>query len=329
MLDSILESLRVISLPTKTNFRSVTAREVALFEEAQGWAEFSPFLEYAPSECVPWLVSAIESAVVPTPISYHERIEINATLPAVTDKEKISEILSLFPGCNTIKIKIGNDFKEDLARIAHVKDLRNDAKIRLDVNGSWSVDQAIVSLYAIDEHFGPIEYVEQPCATIDELRELKRRLKISVQIAGDEIIRKSPDPLAVDLRGAVDIVMLKVAPLGGIKKAKEIASFHGLPVVVSSALESAVGISYGLKLAASFEDQEFAAGLGTGRLLALDVADLPVENGSLELKSVTPSQADLKKYEVSPDRLEWWRERIRQTWKSGAEAWVKREGWIP
>lgn len=326
MRDSILESLRVISIPTKTNFRSVQLREFALFEGPQGWGEFSPFLEYGPSECVPWLVSGIEAALVEAPKANRSEIDINATLPCVDGREEILRILSWFSGCKTVKIKVGNHLEEDLARIATVREILPEARIRIDVNGSWTVAEALIALGAINAG-GNIEYVEQPCATVEELRALKMELDFPVLIAGDEIVRKSANPLDIDLDGAVDILILKVAPLGGIKRSMEIANAHRLPVVVSSALDSAVGISYGLKLAAALPHLDFACGLGTGQLLADDIGTLPIKNGKIEVRTVVPSLPAMREHEVSSERLNWWRERIRQTWDAGASQWVATEGW--
>lgn len=304
MLDLILNSLRVISLPTKTNFRGISEREVALFEGPQGWAEFSPFLEYSDAECAPWLACAIEAATVAPPAAVRTSIEVNATMPALNGENEIARILKSFPGCTTVKIKVGTNHDEDLARITAVRKLLPQAKIRIDVNGLWNVDQATRFL----EICGQIEYVEQPCATINELQELKRR--IDVTIVGDEVLRKSDDPFDVNLQGAVDILMLKVQPLGGIARATKIAKHHDLPVVVSSALESAVGISYGLKFAASLPTLKYACGLATGSLLASNVAELAIESGEIALCDVVPDFAGI---ESSADRYEWWKNRIMRT----------------
>jgi O-succinylbenzoate synthase len=155
---------------------------------------------------------------------------------------------------------------------------------------------------------GDIEYIEQPCATVEELRELKKR--VDVKIVGDEVLRKAKDPFAIDLSGAVDYLMLKVQPLGGIKRAHQLARHHKLPVVVSSALESAVGISYGLTLAASFDEMNFDCGLGTGSLLAKNVAQLPIVDGKIQISEVVPN---LEGLDVSADRYEWWKNRIMRT----------------
>lgn len=326
MLDSILESLHVVDLPTKTNFRGVTSREVALFKGPVGWGEFSPFLEYSPKECVPWLVSAIEAALISPPTSLRDSIQVNATLPAINGDAQIAEVLSWYPGCATVKIKVGGNLIQDLDRIGSVRKLAPEIKMRIDVNANWSVDEAFRAIVAISEN-GPIEYVEQPCSTLDELRELKRKLPSTVLIAGDEVIRKASDPMELNLAGAVDIVILKVAPLGGIKRSLEIAKKHSLPTVVSSALESAVGISYGLALASAASQLQYACGLATGALLRADVAENLIERGSMKVRSVEPSIHLLSSLTVSQERLDWWRGRIRDTWSAGSQHWVEREGW--
>jgi len=310
MDQSLLESMRVIALPTTTNFRGINLREVALFKGEYGWGEFSPFLEYDYQECAPWLMCAIEAATKPRPKLYRNSVKVNGTIPALNDPAEIERIVNSFPGVQTFKVKVGENLPEDIARLAKVKALRPHAKLRIDVNGNWSVDEAITNLRTIYENIGPLEYVEQPCATVDELRELKEKLKIDIKIAGDEVLRKARDPFAVNLSGAVDILMLKVQPLGGIARAHKLAEHHKLPVVVSSALESAVGINYGLSLAASLPEMNFDCGLGTGSLLSANVADLPIIEGQIEIRDVEPDFAGL---EVAPERYEWWKNRVMKT----------------
>ena len=310
MDQSLLESMRVIALPTTTNFRGINLREVALFKGEYGWGEFSPFLEYGYAESAPWLACAIEAATKPAPKLYRTSVRVNGTIPALNDPAEIERIVNSFPGVQTFKVKVGENLPEDIARLAQVKALRPHAKLRIDVNGNWSVDEAIANLLAIYENIGPLEYVEQPCATVDELRELKEKLKIDIKIAGDEVLRKARDPFAVDLAGAVDLLMFKVQPLGGIARAHKLAEHHKLPVVVSSALESAVGINYGLSLAASLPEMKFDCGLGTGSLLSANVADLPIVNGEIQITDVEP---DFEGLEVAPERYEWWKNRVMKT----------------
>jgi len=300
----LLETLRVVTLPTTTNFRGVTFREVALIQGEYGWGEFSPFLEYDDAESAPWLACAIEAATQPKPQLYRTHVSVNGTIPALNDMQDLERVINSFPGVKTFKVKVGTDVSEDLHRLELVRTLRPNATIRVDVNGLWSVDEAEKIINSI----GDVEYVEQPCATIEELRELKKR--VDVKIVGDEVLRKAKDPFSVDLSDAVDYLMLKVQPLGGIKRAHKLAEHHNLPVVVSSALESAVGINYGLILAASFEGMSFDCGLGTGSLLAKNVGELPIVDGKIAISDVTPNFDGL---DVSADRYEWWKNRIMRT----------------
>ena len=307
---SLLESMRVIALPTKTNFRGITVREVALFEGEYGWGEFSPFLEYDYQECAPWLMCALEAATKPRPQLYRNSVRVNGTIPATNDKKVIKSLVDTYQGVKTFKVKVGDNLGEDIVRLVQIRSLGRDIKIRIDVNGLWSVQDALTNLYAFYEEVGPFEYVEQPCATLEELRELKASIHIPLKIAVDEALRKAKDPFAIDLSGAADLVMLKVQPLGGIARAHQLAEYHKLPVVVSSALESAVGINYGLQLAASFPEMNFDCGLGTGSLMSADVASLLIVNGEIEITEVEP---DFNGYEVAPDRYEWWKNRVMKT----------------
>lgn len=306
MFDQLLSTMRVIALPTKTNFRGVTSREVALFQGEYGWGEFSPFLEYDDQESSWWLASAIEAATQPRPTQYRTAIPVNGTIPATNNEDVIDRLIASYNGVKTYKVKVGDNLSEDIVRLARIRSLGREVKIRIDVNGLWSVEQALTNLYAFYENVGPFEYVEQPCATIEEMRELKSKIRIPLKIAADEVIRKAADPFAIDLNGAADIVMLKVQPLGGIKRSLEIAAHHKLPVVVSSALESAVGIHYGLELAASIAHLDHDCGLATGSLMSADVADLQIIDGSI---AVGELDIKLDGLDVAPDRYEWWKNR--------------------
>jgi O-succinylbenzoate synthase len=298
--------MRVIALPTKTNFRGVTVREVALFRGEYGWGEFSPFLEYGDEESSQWLASAIEAATTPGPERLRGRIPVNGTIPATNDKDVIDRLVASYPGVKTFKVKVGENLAEDIVRLARIRSIGRDINIRIDVNGTWSVEEALRNLYAMYEEIGPLQYVEQPVATIEEMRELKGKIRIPLQIAADEVLRKAADPFAIDLDGAADLLMLKVQPLGGITRSLALAAHHKLPVVVSSALESAVGIHYGLELAASLDGLTFDCGLATGSLMAIDVADLPIIDGAIALSDV---DIKLDGLDVATDRYEWWKNR--------------------
>jgi O-succinylbenzoate synthase len=290
----------------KTNFRGVTVREVALFKGEYGWAEFSPFLEYDDRESSMWLRSAIEAATKERPPALRSAIPVNGTIPATNDKQVIESLIASYPGVSTFKVKVGDNLAEDIERLSRIRSLGRKVKIRIDVNGSWSVEQALTNLYAMYEEVGTFEYVEQPCATLDEMRELKSKARIPLKLAADEVIRKAADPFAINLEDAADIVMLKVQPLGGINRSLAIAAHHKLPVVVSSALESAVGIHYGLELAACIPDLNFDCGLATGSLVARDVAELHIEDGKIAVGEI---DIKLDGLDVAPDRYEWWKNR--------------------
>ena len=315
-LEDALSSLRVVALPMKTRFRGIEVRETALFEGPEGWGEFAPFLEYDARESLPWLESAIEAATTNLPSGKRSTIPVNATVPASDNESEIEQILSWYPGVDTVKVKVGTGIREDLVRIARVRKVLPSAKIRIDVNGSWSVDDAVFNIRTI---FGEVagnflEYVEQPVATLDDLRELRERLIVDVKIAGDEVLRKSKDPFALNLDGAIDILMFKVSPLGGINRSLKLAAHHKLPVVVSSALESVVGISYGLKLASQLPELNYACGLATSALMNEDLGVIAIESGAMSVGPLEISREMLEKLKVSPERLEWWRNRITEVW---------------
>jgi O-succinylbenzoate synthase len=315
-LEEALASLRVLALPMRTTFRSLDVRETALIKGESGWGEFAPFVEYSDQESLPWLESAIEAADKALSPALRESIPINATVPASNDEAEIEQILSWYPGVDAVKIKVGTGIKEDLARIKAVRKYLPKAKIRIDVNGSWSVDDALININAIyNEVAGDsLEYVEQPVASLDELRQLKEGMTVDVKIAGDEVLRKAADPFAINLEGAIDILMLKVSPLGGIKRAIDLASHHKLPVVISSALESAVGISHGLALAARIPKLDYACGLGTSALFNQDISDIPIISGAIKVKNYPIDIAQIERHELKGERLEWWRNRISRVW---------------
>jgi len=306
MFKELLSTMRVIALPMKTDFRGVTLREVALFKGEYGWGEFSPFLEYGDQESSRWLASAIEAATQPRPPHLRSSIPVNGTIPDTNDKKIIEDLVASYPGVMTYKVKVGANLSEDIVRLARIRSLGRKVNIRIDVNGLWSVKEALTNLYAFYENVGPFEYVEQPCATLDEMRELKSKIHIPLKIAADEVIRKAEDPFAIDLKDAADIVMLKVQPLGGITRSLAIAEHHGLPAVVSSALESAVGINYGAELAASLKELNFDCGLATGALMAKNVAEQPIVDGSI---AVSDLDINFDSLDVAPDRYEWWKNR--------------------
>ena len=308
-IDDVLDRLHVVALPMRVRFRGITVREVALIDGPVGWGEFGAFLEYGPTEASAWLASAVESAYTPPPSTRRDLIPINATVPAVT-VDQVPEVLARFPGVRTAKVKVaepGQSLADDVARVNAVRELV--PTVRVDANGGWTVDEAVAAAGALTAD-GPLEYLEQPCATVPELAELRRR--VGVPIAADESIRKADDPFHVVRAGAADIAVLKVAPLGGIVALLYVAAFIEVPVVVSSALDSAVGIAAGLTAAAALPNLRHACGLGTGGLFVEDVTErvAPID-GYLPVKPATPDPARLAALTAPAERRQWWIDRVR------------------
>jgi O-succinylbenzoate synthase len=307
MLEKYCPDLRILSIPLRNSFRGITVREVALFRGEAGWSEFSPFLEYDDQEASTWMRAALEAANAPWPQLFHDRIAINATLPKVSPTE-VGPILKRFPGSTTVKIKV-DDFAGSAGVVDQVLAINPDMKIRLDVNGGWSAKQAISDLNSFQQRFGSVfEYVEQPCTSLSELAEVKA--EVAIPIAADESIRKH---LGSDLKAIsnyADVAILKWQPLGGFVASHAIAEEIGLPVVISSALETGIGISHGLALAASFESIGLACGLGTIALFAEDICTPSglVEDGYLEVTRREPS--GFERYLATPEREEHWKQRI-------------------
>jgi O-succinylbenzoate synthase len=308
-LDDLLDRLHVVSLPMRIRFRGIDVREVALFEGPAGWGEFGAFLEYEPGEAAQWLSSAVEAAYVTSPAPVRDWIPINATVPAVSAAE-VPDVLARFPGATTAKVKVaeaGQSLADDVARVDAVRAVV--PVVRVDANGGWTVAEAAAACAALTAD-GPLEYVEQPCATVPELAELRRL--VDVPIAADESIRKAEDPLLVVRARAADVAVVKVAPLGGVARLLEIAAQIDVPIVVSSALDSAVGMSRGLLAAACLPELRHACGLGTGGLFVEDVTDpvVPVA-GRLRVGPVAPDPARLTALAAAPDRRDWWIDRVR------------------
>ncbi|MBY4129431.1 o-succinylbenzoate synthase [Rhodococcus fascians] len=313
-VDDLLDGAHVLSMPMRTKFRGITTREVMLIRGPGGWGEFSPFPEYDDVESAPWLASAIEAAWEGPPNAVRRRISVNATVPAV-DAADVAAVLSRSPGAETAKVKVaekGQRLADDVARVRAVRELV--PRVRIDANGGWTVDEAVAALAALTAD-GPLEYAEQPCATVDELVELRRRAP-GVRVAADESIRRAEDPMKVVRAGGADIAVLKVAPLGGMRALLELAGElgeYGVPVVVSSALDSAVGIASGLDAAAALPHLEFACGLGTGSLFVRDVAPAPeVIDGTFPVRTVEPDPEALIELGADAERTQWWIERVRR-----------------
>lgn len=313
-LDAILRTARVVALPLATRFRGIDVREALLFEGPEGWSEFSPFPEYDDAEAATWLAAAMEDAYLPRPEAVRETVGVNATVPAVR-AATVPAVLARFDGCRTAKVKVaeaGQRLADDIDRVRAVREsMGPEGRVRIDANGGWNVDEAERALHALAEF--DLEYAEQPCSSVDELAELRRRVKyMDIPIAADESVRKAADPLAVARAGAADLLVIKAQPLGGVRRALEIVAEAGLPAIVSSALDTSVGLSMGVALAAALPRLDYDCGLGTASLFTADVAARPLtpRGGMLAVGRVTPDESLLAAHAAPADRRQWWLDRV-------------------
>lgn len=303
----------VFSIPMRTRFRGITVREGLLLHGPAGWGEFSPFLEYDAAVAAPWLACAREAANDGWPVPVRSTVPVNVTVPAV-GPEQAAAIVRASNGCRTAKVKVaepGQSRAQDQARLEAVRDaLGPDGRVRIDVNGGWTVDEAVAAIELLDRAAGGLEYVEQPCASVEDLAAVRRR--VDVPIAADESIRRAEDPYRVRDLEAADVAVLKVQPLGGVRACLRIAEDIGIPVVVSSALESSVGIAAGVALAAALPSLPFACGLATVQLLTDDVASAPLlpRDGALPVVRPEVDAAALDRLRAAPDRAAAWAARL-------------------
>ncbi|QWF22916.1 o-succinylbenzoate synthase [Nocardioides sp. LMS-CY] len=311
--------MRVWSLPMRTRFRGITVREGVLLRGSgdsggHGWGEWSPFLEYDAAVAEPWLRCAEEAAAGDWPAPVRDSVPVNVTVPAVGAEQAHAVVAR--GGCRTAKVKVaepGQTLADDQARLEAVRDaIGPDGRVRIDVNGLWDVDTAVASIAVLDRAAGGLEYVEQPVATVEDLARVRRA--VDVPIAADESIRRADDPYRVRDLDAADVAVLKVQPLGGVRACLRIAEDIGLPVVVSSALETSVGIAAGVALAAALPELPYACGLATVQLLSHDLAAeplLPVD-GELPVRTPVVDESLLTTYAAAPDRVAHWEARLAE-----------------
>jgi o-succinylbenzoate synthase len=318
-LSELLATARVVAIPLRTRFRGVDVREAMLFEGPEGWTEFSPFVEYDDAEAAAWLAGAIDFGWTATPAAVRDRIPVNATLPAV-GVDAVAGVLARFPGCRTVKVKVaerGQVLADDVARVAAARAILGpEGRVRIDANGGWNVDEAEHALHALAP--SDLEYVEQPCASVDELAELRARLHDwDIPIAADESVRKADDPLAVAQAGAADLLVVKAQPLGGIHRALDVVRAAGLPVNVSSALDTSVGIAMGAHLAAALPELPYDCGLATVSLFERDVVADPLVpvDGAIPVTRPTPDPASLDALAADAERTAWWHDRLTRVYE--------------
>ncbi|MFJ4030056.1 o-succinylbenzoate synthase [Paenarthrobacter sp. NPDC089989] len=314
-LEELQDSAYVVSLPMRVKFRGIMQRETLLMKGPLGWGEFCPFPEYDDDESSRWLAATLEAGWQGFPVPLRDSIPVNATVPAVA-ADRVSDVLARFGRVDAVKIKVaerGQELFDDVARVVAVREALPDAAIRVDANGGWDVEQAVEALGKLSAV--GLEYAEQPVPTIEGLAEVRRRLSAAgtpVLIAADESVRKEDDPLRVARAGAADLLVVKVAPLGGVARALDIVAQAGLPAVVSSALDTSVGIRAGLALAAALPTLPYACGLGTVSLFAADIARDPLvaDDGAIRLREAAADPELLERYAAPPERRDWWLERL-------------------
>lgn len=313
MIDRDGRRIDVFDIALTVRFRGITSRQGVLLAGKAGVGEFSPFREYRDAEAVSWLRSAVEAADHPYPEPVRERVPVNCTIPAI-DPEAAATIVRASNGCTTAKVKVaepGQSLDEDLARVLAVRQALGPAgRVRVDANGAWTVDGAVEAIRVLDEV--RLEYVEQPCRSVAELREVRSR--VDVPIAADESIRRATDPLRVRDLEAVDIAVLKVQPLGGVRACLRIAEQLALPVVVSSAVETSVGIAAGVALAAALPDLPYACGLATTAMLTADVVADPLTpvDGFVAVRRPVVDAGRVIESAPSADTRAWWLDRLRR-----------------
>lgn len=296
-----LDRLVPFRVSMRIRFRRTDVRSGVLLHGPAGWGEFSPFPEYGPAYAARWLAAAREAAVEGFPPAVRDRIPVNTTVPAV-DPATAADLV-VRSGCTTAKVKVaepGQTLADDVDRVAAVRDALGPAgRIRIDANGAWDVETAVLALARLERY--DLEYVEQPCVTLDELAEVRRRTHVPV--AADESIRTADDPVRAARAGAVDIVVLKVQPLGGVRRALDVAAAAGVPAVVSSAIETSVGLAAGVAFAAALPELPHACGLGTATLLAGDVVADPLVpvDGYLAVRRPTVDESLLDHHAPDPD----------------------------
>ncbi|WP_125610552.1 o-succinylbenzoate synthase [Specibacter cremeus] len=311
-LDDLLARAHVVTVPMRVTFRGVLDREVLLLDGPAGWAEFSPFVEYDDAESSRWLAGAIEAGWDGFPAPVRDVVPVNATVPAVP-AARVPEVLAAFDAVHTVKIKVaepGQSLADDAARVGAVRHLLPEARIRIDANGGWDVPQAVKAVRMLSV-FG-LEYAEQPVPGVDGLAAVRRALDGSVLVAADESVRKATDPLAVARAGAADLIIVKAAPLGGVRRALAIVAEAGLPAVVSSALDTSVGIRAGVALAAALPELPYACGLGTVSLMAGDVVaeSLVAVDGGIRVRDIVADPGLLARHAAPPGRRQWWLDRL-------------------
>jgi O-succinylbenzoate synthase len=315
------EHAPAFAIPLTDPVGTTTVREGMLVEGPQGWGEFSP----RPDDhaTVRWLTAAIEPGTVGWPDPVRGRVPVAVSVPAV-DAERAREIVGASP-CRTASIEVAaGALEDDVARVAAVRDAMGpDAALRCDARGRWDPATAPAAITALVAAAGRLEFIERPCAAPADLARVRRR--IDVPVAAHATLQDMDETGCTQLRDVADIVVLAYGPLGGARRALRVAEKTGMPCVVTSMLESSVGLAGGLAVAGALPELPFACQLGTRPLLAGDlvvasrslIAD---DGGFLPVAPMPPAPHPdlLEQFAITdPERLTWWRDRLRAAVAAG------------
>lgn len=274
-----------IWIPFRHPIGGVEGRAGLLLEGSVGWGEVSLLAGYP---CSPGAAreAALEAAQRGWPPRLRDVVPVNAMVPAVPpDQAGPLAAAAIQGGVGCVKVKVGRG--EDLGRVMAVREaVGPGCQVRLDANGAWDTETARDRIRELSRF--DLELVEQPVASLEEMARLRRQ--VEVPLAADESVRGVEDARRLARLEAADVVVVKVQPLGGVRRALEVVEAAGVPAVVSSMLETSVGLAAGLALAACLPELEYACGLGTAGLLAADVTTTPlvVQGGALVVRPVTP-----------------------------------------
>lgn len=327
-LDDLLERSHVVSIPLRQPFRGLTHRETMLFEGDRGPAEWAAFVEYDDREAAWWLASALEQGFatdLPRVPGNIDEVRVNAIIPAI-DPAELPGLLRRFGAITSVKLKVaepGQTPIDDVTRLAKLRQLVGpDVTIRLDANGAWEVAEAEQNLFMFAAF--DIDYVEQPVASLENMARIRKRMAgTGIRIAADESLRKGGAIEDIVNTHAADLVVLKVNPLGGIRRCLTIARTardRGIGVVVSSGLETSVGISHAAHLQALLMDlygDIEDSGLGSLSLFEGDVVTQPLnqKRGAIPLTPPVLDPRKVKKFHADDERTAWWRERLRRVFR--------------
>jgi o-succinylbenzoate synthase len=240
------------------------------------------------------------------------QVPVNALLSGIDARRLASAARrAVQQGFRTLKLKLlGPDLEADLQRVSEVRgSVGPDVALRVDANGGFGEEEALAACRALARY--DVEYLEQPVPPADVAALARLRRASPIPIAADEAAASTEGARAVLQAQAADVLILKPSLCGGLADALETvrrARRTGVDVVITSSLESAVGIAGALHLAAALPSPWRDCGLATTSLLADDLARIPGgECGTLAVPpgpglGLGPSREALERLRLGPGR---------------------------